>query len=65
MKITLLVIGKTDAAYLREGMDEYVKRLKHYINFEIEVIKNENAIAEARVVIEPLTMLRQKKRATS
>ena len=38
MKITLLVIGKTDAAYLREGMNEYVKRLKHYINFEIEVI---------------------------
>jgi len=38
MKITLLVIGKTDAAYLTHGINEYVKRLNHYINFEIEVI---------------------------
>lgn len=38
MKITLLVIGKTDAAYLGEGIGEYVKRLNHYISFEIEVI---------------------------
>ncbi|GAB1453328.1 23S rRNA (pseudouridine(1915)-N(3))-methyltransferase RlmH [Draconibacterium sp.] len=46
MKITLLVIGKTDTAYLTEGINEYVKRLNHYINFEIEVIpdlkKNKN-----------------------
>lgn len=38
MKITLLVIGKTDAAYLREGLSEYEKRLKHYVNFEIGII---------------------------
>ena len=38
MKITLLVIGKTDATYLKEGISEYVKRINHYINFEIEVI---------------------------
>ena len=38
MKITLLVIGKTDAAYLKEGLNEYLKRLKHYVNFEIVVI---------------------------
>ncbi len=38
MKITLLVIGKTDAAYLKEGLNEYVKRLKHYVNFEIEIV---------------------------
>jgi 23S rRNA (pseudouridine1915-N3)-methyltransferase len=38
MKITLLVIGKTDAAYLTEGIGEYVKRLNHYIPFELEVI---------------------------
>ena len=38
MKITLLVIGKTDTAYLTDGINEYVKRLNHYINFEIEVI---------------------------
>ncbi len=38
MKITLLVIGKTDSKYLTEGINEYVKRLNHYIKFEIEVI---------------------------
>jgi 23S rRNA (pseudouridine1915-N3)-methyltransferase len=38
MKITLLVVGKTDASYLRDGMNEYLKRLKHYINFQMEVI---------------------------
>jgi 23S rRNA (pseudouridine1915-N3)-methyltransferase len=38
MKITLLVVGKTDAVYLREGINLYTKRLKHYINFNLEVI---------------------------
>jgi len=38
MKITLLVIGKTDSAYLRDGIEMYVKRLKHYIQFEMVVI---------------------------
>lgn len=38
MKITLLVIGKTDARYFVDAIAEYEKRLKHYIPFEIEVI---------------------------
>jgi 23S rRNA (pseudouridine1915-N3)-methyltransferase len=38
MKITLLVIGKTDASYIQKGMDIYMKRLKHYVNFNVEVI---------------------------
>ncbi len=38
MKITLLVVGKTDAAYLKDGINLYSKRLNHYINFETEVI---------------------------
>lgn len=38
MKITLLVVGKTDASYVNDGMNEYLKRLKHYINFNLEVI---------------------------
>lgn len=40
MKITLLVIGKTDASYLREGIELYTKRLKHYIQFEMLVIQD-------------------------
>ena len=50
MKITLLVVGKTDAAYLNEGINDYTKRLNHYVNFEMEVIpdikKNKNITSE-------------------
>ena len=35
MKITLLTIGKTEDKYLIEGIDIYLKRLKHYIPFKI------------------------------
>ena len=35
MKITLLTIGKTEDKYLLEGIDIYLKRLKHYIPFKI------------------------------
>jgi 23S rRNA (pseudouridine1915-N3)-methyltransferase len=38
MKITLLVIGKTDKKYILEGIAEYEKRLSHYCKFEIKVI---------------------------
>ncbi len=38
MKLTLLVIGKTDAKFLQEGIKQYHNRLKHYIDFNIEVI---------------------------
>lgn len=38
MKICLLVIGKTDAVYVREGIAEYEKRLKKYISYEMKVL---------------------------
>lgn len=38
MKTCLLVIGKTDAAYIREGIEEYEKRLKRYIPYEMKVL---------------------------
>jgi 23S rRNA (pseudouridine1915-N3)-methyltransferase len=38
MKIILLVIGKTDAGYFIDSVNEYRKRLVHYIPFEIQVI---------------------------
>lgn len=38
MKITLLVIGKTDAGYFIDAVNEYQKRLEHYIPFDIQVI---------------------------
>ena len=38
MKIILLAIGKTDAGYFVEAINEYQKRLEHYIPFEIQII---------------------------
>jgi len=38
MKVTLLVIGKTDTKYFEEAINEYKSRLAHYIPFELEII---------------------------
>ena len=38
MKVTFLVIGKTNDEYLKQGITIYEGRLKHYFPFEIVVI---------------------------
>ena len=38
MKIVLLVVGKTTESYFVQGIDEYSKRLAHYVPFELTVI---------------------------
>jgi 23S rRNA (pseudouridine1915-N3)-methyltransferase len=38
MKLTLLFCGKTREKHISEGMQEYLKRIKHY--FKIEVIES-------------------------
>jgi len=38
MKISLFVIGKTSKKYLQAGIDDYVKRIGHYVKFEMKVI---------------------------
>ena len=40
MKIVLLSIGKTSEEYLIEGIAQYQKRLKHYVQFELIEIPN-------------------------
>lgn len=49
MKITLLTVGKTDKDWVRQGLDIYVSRLKHYIPFsivEIPELKNVSALSK-------------------
>lgn len=36
MRITLLLVGKTQKGWILDGLDEYRNRLGHYINFEIK-----------------------------
>ena len=38
MKIKLIAIGKTDEKFLEEGIEKYLKRLKHYHPFEFIII---------------------------
>ena len=38
MKIVLLVVGKTTESYFVQGIEEYSKRLAHYVPFELTVI---------------------------
>ncbi|MFN8273452.1 MAG: 23S rRNA (pseudouridine(1915)-N(3))-methyltransferase RlmH [Flavobacteriaceae bacterium] len=38
MNIKLLAIGKTDQNHLQTLIDDYAKRLSHYIKFDLEVI---------------------------
>ncbi len=33
MHIKLVVVGKTNTPFVKAGFDEYLKRLKHYVNF--------------------------------
>ena len=49
MKITLLTIGKTEDKYLKEGIEKYLKRLKHYVSFkivELPELKNTKSLTQ-------------------
>ena len=49
MKITFITVGKTEDAYLKDGIEKYVKRLKHYTKLElveINELKNTKALTE-------------------
>ena len=52
MKITLLTVGKTDKDWVRQGLDIYVSRLKHYVPFsitEIPELKNVSALTKEQI----------------
>ncbi|MCR5696147.1 MAG: 23S rRNA (pseudouridine(1915)-N(3))-methyltransferase RlmH [Marinilabiliaceae bacterium] len=65
MKLTLLTIGKTDDAYINEGITRYTDRIRHYMPFEMVVlpdVKRSKGLtpemqkrAEAKIISEQLT----------
>jgi 23S rRNA (pseudouridine1915-N3)-methyltransferase len=67
MKIIFLTVGKTEDAYLKEGIDKYVKRLKHYTKLEmveLNELKNTKALTpdqqktkEAEMILKRITPL--------
>ncbi len=49
MKITLLTVGKTEDAYIKEGIDKFIKRLKHYTKLDVidlPELKNTKALTQ-------------------
>ncbi len=51
MKVVFVAIGKTDASYFTEAINEYKNRLIHYIPFEMNVIpdiKNVKNLSETQ-----------------
>ncbi|MCD8312875.1 MAG: 23S rRNA (pseudouridine(1915)-N(3))-methyltransferase RlmH [Bacteroidales bacterium] len=45
MKMTLLTVGKTDRAWVRDGMDIYLSRLRHYVPIEVSEIRELKNVA--------------------
>lgn len=51
MKITLLLVGKTVGKLFSEGIDDYVKRINHYVTFSVRIIpelKNAKSMSESQ-----------------
>lgn len=43
MKIRIIQVGKTKDSYMREGIEEFIKRLNPYVKLEIVTLKEEMA----------------------
>jgi len=67
MKITFLTVGKTEDAYLKDGINKYLTRLKHYTRLtlvEIDELKNAKSLTreqqkakEAELILKKITQL--------
>ena len=53
MKLHLIFVGKTREPYLREGIEDFLHRLRRYVTVEIKIVRSERLTRgsqEARVV---------------
>ena len=52
MNVNLLTVGKTDVKWVKEGLDVYASRLKHYVPFsvtEIPELKKAAALSQGQI----------------
>jgi 23S rRNA (pseudouridine1915-N3)-methyltransferase len=47
VKIHLIFVGKTREAYLREGIEDYLARLRRYVPVKVTVVRAEPLLREA------------------
>lgn len=63
MKVKLICVGKTMKSFLKDGEDEYIKRLKHYVTFErIELpdVKNAKKLTKDQIKVKEGEMILEK-----
>ena len=52
MNVNLLTVGKTDVKWVKDGLDVYASRLKHYVPFsvtEIPELKKVSALSQQQI----------------
>ena len=52
MEVKLVTVGKTDVPWVKEGLDLYVSRLRHYVPFtlvEIPQLRNVSAFSQEQI----------------
>jgi 23S rRNA (pseudouridine1915-N3)-methyltransferase len=52
MEVKLVTVGRTDVPWVKEGLDLYVSRLKHYVPFslvEIPQLKNVSSFSQEQI----------------
>lgn len=64
MKIKIILIGKTNASFIKEGCEFYLKKIKHYCNIEYHEIPdlkqtknisiNEQKIKEGKLILQKI-----------
>jgi 23S rRNA (pseudouridine1915-N3)-methyltransferase len=53
MKVTLIMVGKTKEDYVKQGLDDYINRIKRYFPFEIKELaglKSSKKMSEEEVM---------------
>jgi len=66
MKVTIFLIGKTDEAFLTEGINLYLNRLKHYIKADwvvLQNVKHSASMSKEKLIIKEAELLLSKIKA--
>lgn len=62
MKITLITVGRIKERYLRDAIDEYIKRLQKYVKLEIIEVADEKTPDGASQAVEDQIRLKEGER---
>ena len=50
MKIHLVFVGKTRELYLREGIEDFLGRLRRYVQVEVKTVRSERLTRESQAI---------------